>query len=67
MTAPSEALETSRAYFASAGPGYGRSGGLYAAPARLELLVGELDVEPARVDVERDRVPVADEPDRPAA
>ncbi len=67
VTAPSAALETSRAYLVSATPGNGRSGGSIGGGALGQLLIGEGHVEPAGGHVEGDLVAVADQSDRAAA
>ena len=57
--------ETIDAYFAST-PSW-RGSGCALAQALRDLVVGELDVDAPRVDVDRDHVAVAQRGDRPAA
>ena len=67
VTAPRDADATLRAYFAST-PRCTRGSATATRQVALgELAVGEVDLEPSRVDVDRHDVAVAQEPDRPAA
>ena len=66
MTAPSEALETSLAYLPNTPLVTVARRLLVGGDARGDLVVGQVDVEAARGDVDRDRVAVLDRGDRAA-
>ena len=66
VIAPSDADDTERAYLAITPFSYFGGGACHSAMRRVDLVLGQVELEPAAVDVELDRVAVAHRRDRAA-